>query len=79
MTEFAPAGGGGTNFYSPSGGAVVFAEVLLTAAVVANALADPSDTPTQDTLRIQRDAAGAVGLFHYSVDLAAWAGVQLGL
>lgn len=52
-------------------------EILWESSVVADAFVDPSDTPTQDTMRIQKDAGGAIALYFFNTTNAQWRAVEL--
>lgn len=55
----------------------IFGDLNITAQTVADARADPPDTPTAPVLRIQVDASARCGIFYWH-STTGWVGVGLG-
>lgn len=57
--------------------ALLVTEILWESTIVADAFVDPSDAPSTDTMRIQKDAGGAIALYFFNVTNAQWRAVEL--
>lgn len=74
-SSYGTTGAGGSSYGSTTG-ATVFTDLRLSILNVADALATPTDTPGQDTTRLEDDGTNRV-LWTYDHSAGTWKGVQV--
>lgn len=74
----AGATSGGSFIYPASGSGTSFTDLAISAQLVADATAAPTDTPTTDVLRVYVDASNIIVIWIYDTAAAIWRGIRLG-
>jgi len=77
LYELTVSGGTGSGSYVGGGNQQVFTDLLLSIQTAADALAEPSDSPADDTARLVDDGTNRV-FWTYDTSAATWKGVQVG-
>lgn len=67
----------GSSFTAPAGADAVFEDINQTIQAVADAFAEPVDTPLQDVRRLVEDAAGNRVEWTWRASTNTWKGVEL--